>query len=126
MKKFAALAVAVCLMASAAVSMASTLEGTYSFKARVKEGKPDLQNWTGTMTVKEKEITRVYKSVDGKEEKFYTSSVKQDGSVYVLKNVKAYKPEYVGNEFRNKITQNGQDLIIESEDGKFKETWAKR
>lgn len=126
MKKLSAVMMAVCVLAIATVAAAATIEGIYSFKGRWKEGKPDMQNWTGTMTIKEKEMTRTYKGPDGKEEKFYTSTIKEEGKVYHVKHIKAYKPEYVGNEFRNKITQSGSDLVIESEDSKFKETWTKR
>jgi hypothetical protein len=126
MKKLIAALVAACVMGSALVSMAATMDGTYAFKARWKEGKPDMQGWTGAMTVKDKEITRTYKSPDGKDTKYYTSSLKQEGNVYVVKHTKAYKSEYVGNEFKNKFTQTGSDLVIESEDAKFKETWTKK
>lgn len=129
MKRIAAFAVAVCVIATAVASFAATYDGSYTFKARVKEGKPDMQGWTGTMTIKEKEMTRNYNSPDGKEKKFYTSTLKEkvkDGKVMIVKHTKAYKPEYVGNEFANSFTQNGNDLIIESEDSKFKETWSKK
>lgn len=129
MKRLTALAVAICVMAVAAVSFAATLDGSYTFKMRVKEGKTDMSGWTGTMTIKEKEMVRTYKSPDGKETKFYTSTLKEkgkDGKLMIVKHIKAYKPEYVGNEFTNAFTLSGSDLIIESEDGKFKETWTKR
>lgn len=129
MKRIAAFAVAICVIATAVVSFAATYDGSYTFKARVKEGKPDMQGWTGTMTIKEKEMTRNYNSPDGKEKKFYTSTLKEkskDGKLMIVKHVKAYKPEYVGNEFTNAFTQNGNDLVIESEDSKFKETWSKK
>lgn len=129
MKRIAALAVAVCIMGTAVASFAANYEGTYSFKARVKEGKPDMQGWTGTMTIKAKEMVRDYNAPDGKEKKFYTSTLKEkskDGKVVIVKHTKAYKPEYVGNEFTNTFTQNGNDLVIESEDTKYKETWSKK
>ncbi len=129
MKKFAALAVALCVVATAVASFATTYDGTYTFKERIKEGKPDMQGWSGTMTIKEKEMVRNYNSPDGKEKKFYTSTLTEkskDGKLVIVKHVKAYKPEYVGNEFTNKISQNGNNLVIESEDSKFKETWAKK
>lgn len=129
MKKIAALAVAFCVMAGAVTAFAATYDGSYTFKMRVKEGKPDMAGWNGTMVIKEKEMTRTYKSPDGKETKFYTSTLKEkskDGKLVVVKHVKAYKPEYVGNEFTNAFTATGNDLVIESEDGKFKETWTKK
>lgn len=129
MRRIAAVAVAVCMMVSAVASFAATFDGSYTFKMRVKEGKPDMPGWTGTMSIKEKEMTRNYKSPDGKETKFYTSSLKEkskDGKVMIVRHIKAYKPEYVGNEFSNAFNLNGNDLVIESEDGKFKETWSKK
>lgn len=107
-------------------AFAAGLDGTYNFSSRTKEGAPDMPGWAGTMTIKGNEIARTYKSPDGKQEKFYTSSFKQDGNLYVIKHTKAYKPEYVGNEFKNKFIQNDKTLTMESEDGKFKETWTKK
>lgn len=129
MKRIAALAVAVCVVVTAVASFAATYDGTYTFKARWKDGKQDMQGWTGSMTIKEKEMTRNYNSPDGKEKKFYSSTLKEkskDGKVMIVKHVKAYKPEYVGNEFANTFNQSGNDLVIESEDTKFKETWTKK
>ena len=100
MKRIAAVAVAICVVLTAVASFAATYDGTYTFKTRVKEGKPDMQGWTGTMTIKEKEMVRNYNSPDGKEKKFYSSTIKEkskDGKVVVIKHVKAYKPEYVSN-----------------------------
>lgn len=129
MKKIAALAVAVCVVLTAVASVAATFDGSYTFKGRVKEGKPEMQGWTGTMTIKEKEMVRNYNSQDGKEKKFYTSKLTEkvkNGNIMIVEHMKAYKPEYVGNAFDNKFTQTGNDLIIESVDGKFKETWSKK
>lgn len=116
------LAVAV-LFVSVAALAATSLEGTYKFSSRTKEGVADMSGWNGNMTIKGAEMTRNYKSPDGKMEKFYTSTMKSEGSIYVLKHTKAYKPEYVGNEFKNKINLKGDTLTIESEDGKFTEVW---
>lgn len=129
MKKIAALAVAVCVMVTAVASFAATFDGSYTFKARVKEGKPDMQGWTGKMTIKETEMVRDYNSPDGKEKKFYTSKITEkvkNGNVMIVEHTKAYKSDYVGNKFDNKFTQSGNDLVIESVDGKFKETWSKK
>lgn len=129
MKKVVATIVAIAVMSVAAVGMAATYNGSYTFKERIKEGKSDMQGWNGTMTIQEKEMVRNYSSPDGKENKYYTSRLTEktkDGTVVTVKHIKAYKQEYVGNEFDNKITQNGSNLIIESVDGKFKETWVKK
>lgn len=132
MKKIAKWTVVVAALAFAASAFAASafaagLDGTYSFSARTKAGSPDMQGWQGTMTIKGNEIVRTYKAPDGKQEKSYTSTFKQDGNLYVLKHTKAYKPEYVGNEFKNKIVVNGNTLTMEAEDGKsFKEVWTKK
>lgn len=125
MKTVAKVLAVLVLFASVSV-LAASLEGTYSFSSRLKSGAPDMAGWQGTMTIKGTEMTRNYKSSDGKQEKFYTASMKQDGNVYVVKTTKAYKPEYVGSEYRNKITVTGNKLVIESEDGAFKEEWIKK
>jgi outer membrane lipoprotein-sorting protein len=116
------LAVAV-LFVSVAALAATSLEGAYKFSSRMKDGAADMAGWNGNMTIKGNEMTRNYKSPDGKMDKFYTSTMKPEGDLFVLKHTKAYKPEYVGNEFKNKITLNGKTLTIESPDGKFKEIW---
>lgn len=127
MKKVWLLAVFVVLVASVS-ALAASIDGSYKFSSRMKDGTADMSGWQGTMTIKGSEISRTYKSPDGKQEKFYVSNLKQEGNgnVYVLKHTKAYKPEYVGNEFRNKLTLNGNSLTIEAEDGKFKEVWVKK
>ncbi len=108
------------------VSAFAGFDGTYNFTSRVKDGAADMNGWNGTMTIKGNEVTRSYKSPDGKQEKFYNSTMTQNGDVYVLKVTKAYKPEYVGNEHKNKITVKGNTLIMQSDDGKFSETWTKK
>lgn len=125
MKKVLMCLAAVILFVSVG-AVAANLDGNYKFSSRVKDGTPDMSGWQGTMTIKGQEMTRNYKSSDGKQEKSYTSAMKQDGSVFVLKHTKAYKPEYIGNEFRNKIVLTGNTLTIEAEDGKFKEIWQKQ
>ncbi|MDO8528080.1 MAG: hypothetical protein Q7T03_10400 [Deltaproteobacteria bacterium] len=119
-------AVAVMMLLVSTGAFAANFDGSYTFSSRSKEGKPDMQNWNGTMTIKGDEMYRTYKSADGKEQKFYTSIIKQDGKIYILKHTKAYKPEYIGNEHRSKIILSGATLILESEDGKFKENWDKK
>lgn len=117
---------AVVVLAASTLVYAANFEGTYTFSSRTKEGNPEMQGWSGTMVIKGNEVNRTYKSSDNTQEKFYTSTFKQDGNIYVLTHTKAYKPEYVGNEHRNKFLLNGNTLVIESEDGKFQETWNKK
>lgn len=124
--KSAAKVFAVLLFAVSAVAFAAHFDGTYKFQSRAKEGKADMQGWQGTMTIKGDMMDRTYQSADGKDKKFYTSSIKQDGNVYILKHIKAYKPEHVGNEHRNKMDLKGGTLTLSSEDGKFKEVWTKK
>jgi len=126
MKKLFGMAAVAVLLVSAMAIAASGLDGTYKFSSRTKEGKADMAGWQGTMTIKGDEMARTYKSSDGKTEKFYTTTMKQEGNVYVLTTTKAYKPEYVGNKFRNKLNLNGNTLMMEAEDGKFKEVWLKQ
>jgi hypothetical protein len=114
------------LLVSALAIAATNLDGNYKFSSRTKDGKADMSGWQGTMTIKGNEMTRTYKSPDGKTEKFYTTTIKPEGNVYLLKITKAYKPEYVGNEHRNKLNLNGNTLKMEAEDGKFSETWQKQ
>ena len=54
------------------------------------------------------------------------STMKEDGKIYVIKHANVYKPEQIGDEFKNKITVSGDLLTIESEDGEFKEVWQKK
>lgn len=119
-------AVAVALVLFSTSAFAASFDGTYKFSSRTKDGALDMQGWQGTMTIKGTEMDRTYKSPDGTQQKSYTSTFKQDGDLYILRHTKAYKPEYVGNEFRNRINLNGQTLTMEGLDGKFKETWAKQ
>lgn len=125
MKKMAKI-FAACVLVASVSAWAANFDGAYKFQSRAKEGKVDMQGWQGSMTIKGNEMDRTYKSSDGKDQKFYTSTIKQDGNIYVLKHIKAYKPEYVGNEHRNKMNLNGNTLTIESEDGTFKEVWTKK
>jgi len=119
------MAVAVLFVAVVAVA-ATSLDGTYTFSSRVKEGKADMTGWTGNMTIKDNVMSRKYINPASKEEKFYEGTMKQDGDVYSLKLTKAYKTEYVGQEHKNKMTLTGNTLTMESVDGKFKETWTKK
>ncbi|MBI5299199.1 MAG: hypothetical protein HY877_02735 [Deltaproteobacteria bacterium] len=124
--KLAGKIVAMLVLVFSMVAGATSFDGNYKFSSRVKNGAPDLQGWTGDMVVKGDTISRTYKSVDGKEERFYIGTIKKDGDVYVVKYTKAYKPEYVGNEHKNKFIVNGATLSIEATDGKFKEVWTKK
>lgn len=126
MKTMARVFAVALLLTYAGAASATTFDGSYKFTARTKEGAADMAGWTGEMTIKGNEVTRNYKAPDGKAEKFYTSTMTQNGNWYVLKHTKAYKPEYVGNEHKNKFIVNGATLTMESEDGKFKEVWTKR
>jgi hypothetical protein len=125
MKNVCRLLAVVVLLASAS-ALAASFDGTYKFSSRTKDGVADMTGWQGAMTIKGSEMSRTYKSPDGKQEKFYNSTLKPEGSLYVVKHTKAYKPEYVGNEFKNKFNVSGKTLSIESEDGKFKEAWQKQ
>ena len=107
-------------------AFAANLDGTYAFTSRVKEGKADLAGWNGTMTIAKETMSRKYTSPDGKEVKFYEGTMKHDGDTYAITFTKAYKPEYVGQEHKNKITLTGNTLTMEAIDGKFKETWTKK
>ncbi len=110
-----------------ATVFAANLDGNYVFKSRSKEGKPDLAGWTGTMKIASGAMDREFKSADKKETKFYMSTMKNDGGdIYTCKFTNAYKPEYVGQEHKNKIVLKGSELTIESADGKFQEVWTKK
>lgn len=117
-------AVALLFVAVAAYG-AAKLEGNYTLKAQYKGGQPQT-DWQGTMTIKGTEMKRDYVSGDKTKTKYLVSTMTADPKVvdvWVVKHTKAYKPEYVGNEFRNKINLTGATLTIESEDGTFKEVW---
>ena len=118
--------IAVVTLFIATSAMAASLDGSYTFSSRVKDGKPDLVGWTGAMNISNNMMARDYKSPDGKETKFYEGTMKQDGGNYTIKFTKAYKPEYVGAEHKNKITLSGKTLTMEAVDGKFKEVWTKK
>lgn len=105
---------------------AGNLDGTYKFKSRVKEGKPDLVSWTGTMKVAGDIMNKELKSPDGKEVKTYESNCKTKGAnLYNCTFTKAYKAEYVGKAYDNNIVLNGNELKIKSPDGSFEEVWMK-
>jgi len=125
MKKLS-LGFATVLVLMATSAFALVLDGSYTFTSRSKEGQPDMAGWTGTMTIQGTEMSRTYQSADGTQKKFYTSTVQPDGTIYVLTHTKAYKPEYVGNAHRTKFSAAGSNFTMESEDGKFKETWTKK
>lgn len=106
---------------------AGTFDGTYKFSSRTKEGTPDMQGWSGQMTVKDATWNRTFKSADGTTSKFYTTTATAaPNNAYKFKFTGAYKPEYVGTEVTNKIIVTGNTLTMESEDGKFKEIWTKQ
>lgn len=115
MKNLARLIAVVVLLASSTV-FAANLDGTYTFSSRVKEGKPDMVGWNGTMTIAKDTMARTYTApAPAKETKFYEGTMKQEGDLYSVKFTKAYKPEYVGQEHKNKITLSGNTLTL----GKF-------
>lgn len=119
--------VAVALLLMSTTVFAASLDGNYSYKSREKDGKPSEVGWTGTMKIEKNTIFRSVKSTDGKTEKFYEETMKNDGGdLYTLNMTKSYKPEYVGKSAQYKITTNGKDLTIQSLDGAFKEVWAKK
>lgn len=124
MKQFARIFLVV--VAFAGSVWAGQFDGSYSFASRVKEGAPDMAGWTGQMQIHNNTANRNYKSPDGASTKFYNATLTPAGNLFVFKTTAAYKPEYVGNEFKNKITLSGNTLTLESEDGKFKELWTKR
>lgn len=125
MKKIAML-VAVVGLFVAATSFAANFDGTYTFQSRTKDGKADLAGWKGTMTIGNNEMSRTYTSPDGKDQKFYVGTMKQEGDLVAVKFTKAYKPEYVGNVHKNKLEWQGSALTMTSDDGKFKEVWTKK
>lgn len=118
--------VALALLFISFQAFAASLDGTYTFSSRVKDGKPDLVGWNGSMTISGNTIKREYASADGKDKKFYEGTLKQDGNTYAIKFTKAYKPEYVGAEHKNKITVSGNTLTMEGADSPFKEVWTKK
>lgn len=125
--KLVARMVAVAVFLIASTSFAASIDGTYSYASRIKDGKPDLVGWNGTMTIAGTTLSRKLKSADGKEERFYdTTLTNNGGDLYTLKTTKAYKPEYVGQEKQNKITLTGNVCTIASPDGSFKEVWNKK
>lgn len=126
MKKLSTIVAVAVLLVSVAAVAAISFDGTYAFTSRAKEGTPDMVGWTGTMTIGNGTMARNYTNPANKEVKFYEGTMKQDGDVYVLKLTKAYKPEYVGQEHKNKITVTGNTLTMVSADGKFKEIWTKK
>ena len=105
---------------------AASWDGNYTFVARWKEGKADMAGWTGTMEIKGSALSRKYASADGKETKFYSSTLKQEAAVVVLTITDSHKVENKGQIHRNKFTVKGDELTMESEDGKFKEVWKKK
>ena len=124
--KLAGKLLAVVVFAASVAAMAASFDGSYKFSSRVKNGAPDLQGWSGEMSIKGDTISRTYKSADGKEDRFYIGTLKKDGDLYTVTYTKAYKPEYVGNQHQNKFIMNGSNLKIEAPDGKFQETWTKK
>lgn len=126
MKKLTGLVAMAVLLVSATV-LAANFDGNYSFVSRTKDGGPDLAGWTGTMKIAGNTMSRNFASKDGKETKFYESTMKNEsGDLYSCTFTKAYKPEYVGQTHQNKIQSNGTQVTIESPDGKFKEIWSKK
>ena len=126
MKLVCKLMAVVVLLVSVSAIAATSYDGTYKFQSRTKDGQPDMSGWNGTMTIKGNEMNRTYKAPDGKQEKFYTSTMNQSGDTVTLKHTKAYKPEYVGNEHKNTFSTAGNTLTIKSTDGKFVESWIKQ
>lgn len=126
MKKVA-LVLAMATLFIGSTVLAGSLDGSYSFVSRVKDGKPALEGWTGTMKIENNLLVRNLKSKDGAETRFYeTTMTDKGGDVYVLKTIKAYKPEYIGDEQTNKITAKGNLVTLQSLDGKFNEVWQKK
>lgn len=126
MKKILAGVVMVAVVLGAMVASAANFDGVYKFTSRSKEGTPDMQGWWGMMVIKNNTMSRIYRSPDGTQEKYYVGTLTQNGTIYTVKFTDTYKPEYVGNEHRNTMTVDGMSLVIGSEDGKFKEVWAKK
>lgn len=118
------LAVAIILVSTSA--LAGTFDGVYGFSGRTKTGNPDMAGWWGMMVIEKGTMTRVYHSPDGTTEKYYVGDLKKVGDLYTIKFTQAYKPSYVGNEHKNKITLSGTKLLIESPDGTFTETWGRK
>lgn len=117
---------AVVVLFVSVTAFAAGFDGVYKFSSRTKEGAPDLKGWWGTMIITNSTMSRVFLAPDGKTEKFYVGELKPTGDMYSLKLTQAYKPEYIGNVHKNKITWVGSSLVIESDDGKFKEVWTKK
>ena len=126
MKKILASVVMVAVVLGAVAASAANFDGVYKFTSRSKEGTPDMAGWWGMMVITNGTMSRLYHSPDGVQEKYYVGAMTQVGDVTTLRLTQAYKPEYVGNEHRNLIRFTGTNLIVESEDGKFKEVWTKK
>ncbi|EKD50780.1 MAG: hypothetical protein ACD_62C00429G0005 [uncultured bacterium] len=111
----------------AGASFAASLDGNYSFVSRAKANQPDLVGWTGTMSITQGTVTRNLTSPDGKEVKYYDNTLTDNGNdLYTFKTTRAYKPDYVGQEYQNKVTLKDNQLIIASPDNTFNEVWAKK
>ena len=114
------------VMVVAVAAGAASFDGTYQFTSRSKEGTPDMAGWWGMMIITNGTMSPIYHSPDATQEKYYVGTLTPTGNLYTIKFTQAYKPEYIGNEHRNKITVDGAGLVVESEDGKFKEVWTKK
>lgn len=127
MKGIARLMVIAAVVLFSMSALAAGLDGSYSFVSRTKGTTPDLVGWTGTMKIAGGTMSRTFTSKDGKESKFYDSTMKNEGGdLYSCTFTKAYKPEYVGQTHKNRITSAATQVTIEAPDGSFKEVWTKK
>ncbi len=129
MKKLSMMLALVAVLFFTLTSFAETLDGNYKFSWRSKGDMRDLEGWNGTMMIKDGKISRVFKSADGKTEKFYVSTyTKTAPNTYAMTFTKVYNPKYVGVTHTNKIYLKGKTFTMQSMDnGKtFQEVWKKR
>ena len=113
------------LFLTGSVVAATPYDGHYTFVSRTIAGAPDMVGWSGTLELGSDILSRHYQSADGATKKFYVGPVKVEGDIYVVTFTEAYKPEYVGNTHRNRLSLKDGLLTMTSEDGKFVEVWKK-
>lgn len=127
MKKLAVF-VAVVMGFVAVAAYAADYSGNYTFVSRAKkvDGKmtADLAGYKGTMKIENNVMRRDLTSPDGKDKRFYVSKMTPDtGNLVTIKHTDAYKPNYIGNEFKNNFIKNGDELKLEAPDQSFQEVW---
>jgi len=129
MKIFSKVVVAVVVMLFSFSAFAGSLDGKYEFSWRSKGDLRDLDGWTGSMVIENNTISRFFKSSDGKTEKFYIGTYKEEApNTYAITFTKVYNPKYVGATHKNLIYLKGKKFTMQSLDGgkTFQEVWVKK